>query len=167
MRTANLLFSAAHFLVVLTTLALGGFFLSLPYTESFRYNLTYYLYHRPEFFTLTGSMMMSFGLLLLFGLYRVNRRRFLTIETRPMTTLVDEGIIHNWIQQYWREKYPKKEACIDVVVQKGKVLQIFLPIPENWEGEREELLISLQNDLAKRLFYLLGYHREFYITLYD
>lgn len=167
MRTANLFFSALHFFLVLIILALGGFFLSFPYTESFRYNLTYYLYHYPEFFKLTGSMVMGFGLLLFIGFYRLNKRCFLTIETRPITTLVDEGIIQDWIQNYWKAKYPGKEIGVDIVVQKGVVLQIFLPLPEDCEKEGKEFLASLQSDLADQLFHLLGYRREFYITLYN
>ena len=110
---------------------------------------------------------MGFGLLLFIGFYLLNKRRFLTVKMGPALTRIDEAIVHDYVQDYWREKHASDEGVVDVVVQKGEVLEIIVPAPRDWEGEVEEHLQRLQNDLGDRLSRRLGYYREFYLTLSD
>ena len=167
MRSGNILFSAVHFFVILLILSLGGLLLALPYAETFRFHLTYYIYERPDLFKLIGGVSLGFGVLLLIGFYFLNKRHFLTVKMGPAATQIDEAIVQNYVQDYWKEKHASDEGLVDVVVQKGEVLEIIVPAPKDWEGEVEEHLLRLQNDLGDRLSRRLGYYREFYITLTD
>ena len=167
MRTGNILFSAVHFFVIFIILSLGGFLLVLPYAESFRYHLIHYIYERPDLFKLLGGVIMGSGFLLFLGFYFLNRRRFLTIKMGPASTLIDEKVVQDYVQEYWKEKYPAQEAPLDVIVQKGGILEIIIPKPRDWEGEIGESLLRLQDDLGDRLARCLGYDREFYLTLSD
>jgi len=167
MRLGNILFSAVHFFVTLLVMSLGGLCLALPYAETFRFHLTHYIYEKPELFLIIGGVTLSFGALLFIGFYLLNRRRFLTVKMEPAATLVDETIVQDYVQEYWKERHPAEETPVDVVVQKGEVLEIIVPAPKDWEGEVEEHLLNLQNDLGDRLSRRLGYYREFYLTLSD
>lgn len=165
MKTGNILLSAIHFLVLLIILSLGSILLALPYTKSFLYYLSDSLHHQPHLFKLLGGITLSFGLLLFIPFYLLNKRSFLTLKVGSATTTIDQSIVQNYIQKYWEKKHPTKQPLIDVVIKKGKTLEIILSIPENWEGEVEENLIDLENDLKNCLSSQLGYHQPFYLTL--
>ncbi|WP_420422200.1 hypothetical protein [Simkania sp.] len=167
MRSGNVLFSAVHFFVILLILSLGGLLLALPYAETFRFHLTYYIYERPGLFKLIGGVTLGFGLLLFLGFYFLNKRRFLTVRMGPAMTQIDERVVQDYVQDYFKEKHTSDEGVVDVVVQKGEVLEIIVPAPKDWEGEVEEHLQRLQNDLGDRLSRRLGYYKEFYLTLSD
>ncbi|MCP5490895.1 MAG: hypothetical protein H7A42_07275 [Chlamydiales bacterium] len=167
MRSGNILFSAVHFFVILLILSLGGLLLALPYAETFRFQLAYYIYERPDLFKLIGAITLGFAVLLFLGFYLLNKRRFITVKMGPAMTQIDEKVVQDYVQDYWNEKQPSEEGVVDVVVQKGEILEIIVPIPKNWEGEVEEHLVQLQNDLGDRLSRRLGYYKEFYLTLSD
>jgi hypothetical protein len=167
MRTGNLLFSAAHFFVALFIISLGIFFLALPYADEFRFFATHFIHNKPELLKLIGGLILGTGVILFSALYVLNRHRYLRIKMGPAETLIDEAIIHNYVSEYWREMQPYEDAQIDVMVQKGEVLEIIVTTPKNWEGKVEEHLMRLQDDLGDRLARRLGYYREFYLTLSD
>ena len=167
MRTRNLLFSAAHFFVALFIISLGIFFLALPYADEFRLFATHFIHNKPELLKLIGGLVLTTGVILFSSLYMLNRRRYLRIKMGPAETLIDEAIVHDYVSEYWKEMQPFEDSHIDVMVQKGEVLEIIVNTPKNWEGEVEEHLARLQNDLGDRLARRLGYYREFYLTLSD
>lgn len=167
MRTSNVLFSAAHFFVVFFVICLGCLFCAFPYAQQFRLSFIHFLQQEPETFQWIGGAILAFGGLLLLGFSLLNRRRFLRIQMGPAKTLVDEAIVQDYVQTYWKEKHPDDDVHVDVVVQKGETLEIIVPASKDWEGKVEEHLEAVQNDLGDRLSRRLGYYREFYLTLSD
>jgi hypothetical protein len=164
MRAGNILFSAAHLFVIVSIFSLGALFFALPYAESLRFYLVYYLYEEPQTVLVIGGGCLIFGLLLLIGFYRLNRSQFLTIKMDRFELEIDPLVVRGSVQNFWKNAYPFEKGVVDVVVQKEKKMEILLHMPKGWEDSLEENLFKLQKALGRHLSKELGYGDEFYVT---
>ena len=163
MRTGHLLFSAVHFLVVFFLIAVGVFLIALPHAPHFWLSLTAALTEAPELFTKFGWGILVFGFFLFVGLYFLNRRHFIRFQSEGVKISVDEMVIQKSVHDHIKTFFPDIEMGTDVAIKGKDKLEIIIYLPQI--QEEEEVWQRVENELGTLLHDLLGYRKEFYLTL--
>ena len=165
MRTGHLLFSAVHLFMVLLIFAFGVFFLLLESSDSLRLGLEQLLVNNGRIFVKIGIVFLSVGCLLLIGLYRLNKQPYLTLKISGSKVLIDEAIIRDYLEHYWKEVFPHQEIRSEVVLHLPQKLEIIVELPAMQEEDKEPLLSRMENELSVLLARKLGYEKEFFLTI--
>ena len=79
-------------------------------------------------------------------------------------TLIDESIIREYVDSYWRTLFPKHNCKIDIVIHGANDLELITELPPTTENQ-EQLLTRIQNELGVILARMLGYEKEFTLTI--
>jgi len=160
MRPGQIVFSAAHIFVVFFILALGAFFISLPNAPDFRSAFFDLLSSHPSFFVGLGTSLLVLGGALLIGFYLMNRKRYFQLSLNCSKTLVDEDIIRDYVEKYWKTSF--STSVDNVIVHGKKRLEVIASLPKDADDTSLE---RVQDELGLLLARKLGYDSDFVLTI--
>ncbi len=157
MRTSHLIFSAIQFLVTLTVLLAGAFFILIPYAPTMQSYLgDFFLGEAPPIQKL-GIVIFGFGALCFFVLFRLNRTTYLELHMKGCRAHAEEGLVKGYVDRYLHELFPNDPVDSDVVVLKKNRLEVIANLPTL----REDLLEKIQHDLGLLFYRQFGYSKDF------
>jgi hypothetical protein len=165
MRTGNVLFSAVHFFVVLTVMALGGVCVAVAKIPLVQASLSYFISTHPEVFFPIGIAAFVLSVILLVGLYAMNRKQYLQVVMQSRNTSVDESLIGKYVSKYWQGLFPDYNYTAKVLVHPNQKIEVIAEIPQMEEDEQIELLERVEGELGSLFAKHLGYDREFNLTV--
>lgn len=166
MRLGNLLFSAIHLFVVFFIFILGVMSLLVPFSPGLRFSMTYLLAEQSSIFLWIGSFSVSLGTLFFIGLWRLNKKRYLQIKMQHNQTIIEEAIIKEYVQSYWKEMFPSIEPAFDIVIHPHQKLELITQnFPSLEEEQKESLFERVQSELGVLLARHLGYEKDFFLTI--
>lgn len=162
MNTRNLLFSAVHFLLVVSLFAAGGFFLAIGCTPRLRVEIVTALTDNSELFLLIGAFTLCAAALLLYGFYHLNKVRFFQLKLGPVQDAAAEPeLIAQLARIYFSTLFPTSTIPLEVQVHNGKKIEVIAEIPE----PSEELLAKIEEELGGIFAKHLRYKKEFLLTV--
>lgn len=164
MRFGNLLFSIVHLMISLFVLFFGALLVGLYYAEGLRAFLANLLYDKPLIFFSIGCFLVFFGVIMLIGFYFMNRRKYYQLKMETSKTSIDQSIIKEYVETYWKEVFPNYRGHIEVVIHPKQKLELITEMPAR-AGDDETLLARIQNELGVLLARKLGYEKEFILTI--
>lgn len=161
------LFSAVEFLIVVVVLASGGFLMALPWAPVVRFKLAAFFAEQETFFLLLGSIVVLMGLVLLFGFYWMNRKRFFQVVMKaPEKRIeVEEELVLTSLSIYWKRLFPEEELMTDVLIHRDQKIELIAEIPKLEEETQKVLLEKVEKEIGALLARQLGYEREFFLTV--
>jgi len=165
MRSGNVLFSAVHFFVVLFIIALGVFFIAIPYADHFRFLLSAMLLDNPDVFAKIGWGVLSLGLMLFFGFYLLNRKRYIHLTMQASKLSIEETIVRDYVYDYWKSLFPKNEVVTDIVITGNEQIEIVANLPKVAMENDDALFEKMEKELSAILERRLGYKRDLLLTL--
>ncbi|MBY0528605.1 MAG: hypothetical protein K2P51_00250 [Rhabdochlamydiaceae bacterium] len=165
MRTANVLFSAVQLIFVVTLFLLGGLFLGLAHAPHFRNEIAQFFLSDTTRLMSIGYVILGVAALLFFGFYAMNRSSFFQVEMHSGRFDVDPSVIQNYVQCYWNDIFPDYRLDTQIVIRRGKKIEILAEMPEMADEELTELLTQIENELSCLLEHSLGYRSEFLVTV--
>ncbi len=156
MRNGSLLFSAVQFLVIAALFFGGAAFFVLHYLPHTRLGLSDWIMQPDQKFLLLGYLVIGLGLLLTVSFWVMQRGRYLRLQMDKGNFSVDEALVKELIDQFWREELPEKNLPSEVYFACQKIEVITQGVEKDLEQIEERLgaLLSKQ----------LGYEKEFFVT---
>jgi len=164
MRTGNILFSAAHFFVVVLVIGVGVLFLALPHADYFRMQLINFLEDPHNMCSLIGGIILGIGVLLCGVAYLLNRRQYVSIEMEGASVDIEEGVIRRYAKTYFQEKFPDFESISDVVIRGKSTIEIMTSLPAPQE---DKFFKEVEEELGFILARHLGYQKPFTVTFVE
>lgn len=76
---------------------------------------------------------------------------------------VDETVIKSYIDAFWEKQFPDQKMCSEVTILRNQRIEIFVHMQEL--KDQDQFLRISEKEIGKILFNLLGYDRDFYVTL--
>lgn len=164
MRSGNVLFSAVHLLVVSFILGMGLILYLLPFATEYRVDLADLLLHRPQVFARCGIACFSFGLLLLFGFYRLNSKRYYTIKLRDQKVSSSDKLIKLLVLKFYKRLFPNENTPQDIYLNNKGELELILSLKKK-EKEQEPFFDQVKQQLSPLLKETLGYDKAITINV--
>jgi len=162
MRSGQLFFSAAEFLLIIALFFLGAIFFGLHYLPAARIELSEWILQSSDLFFLIGCAIGGTALLLTLCFWVIHRQKFFRVEMKGDPFFLDEALVKGLVQQFWKEEFPEEKKGIEVYFARKKIEVIAsCPKSEDLEVCLEEVEVRLSDLLQKKL----GYRDEFFLTL--
>ncbi len=87
----------------------------------------------------------------------------LRIHMKKYVIDVDETVIKSYIDAFWEKQFPDQKMCSEVTILRNQRIEIFVHMQEL--KDQDQFLRISEKEIGKILFNLLGYDRDFYVTL--
>lgn len=158
MRVSNLLFSAIHLLVVFFIMCVGAVLVFLPLSPKLLFAVTMSLIDRPDAYGKVGLGVLGSSVVLFFGFYMLNRRRFIQYKMKGFS--IDPKVAEGYVRDYWHGLFPGND--VEVVVRKPRQLEVIAQMPT----VEEELLERIEKELGSIFSSKLGYNDSFILTVH-
>jgi hypothetical protein len=163
MRTEHLLISLVGLLLGFILLFVGVFLFFVPYFESFLQILKQLITHHLAEISYLGSAIFFLGIVLLFLLLWLNRRRYLLIKMG--TVSLQDRLIAYYAKESLQNLFPGQAVDCDVIVKRKKKVEILANLPFVEEENQENTLKEIEKELVAILHKQCQYDREFILNV--
>jgi len=158
MRVSNILFSAIHLLVVFFIACVGLVLVILPFSPKLLFAVTMSLINSPEVYGKVGYGILGSSVVLFFGFYMLNRRRFIQYKMEGFS--IDPKVAEKYVRDYWHGLFPGND--VEVLVRRPGQLEVIAQMPT----VEEELLERIEKELGSIFSSKLGYNDSFILTVH-
>lgn len=107
-------------------------------------------------FTLMGISIAAYAILNI-------SRRYAYIKLGNRSVALDEALIKQYLQDYWKRKFPSAQVPFYMSIRKNSI-QIVADLPPMPEGEQDQFLEKIQNDFSDLFDRRLGYPNEVHLV---
>ncbi len=152
--------SLITFIIALLCILVGVVGLIVPWSLDVREYLTRLLVEDSLVISLFGFTLVVIGVATAAYIIMNSRSRYYYIKTGNGTVLVDEGIVQEYLIQYWKQLMPDANVTSSVHLKDNKI-SIHVDFPSVPLSGQRPLLEKVKTDLRDWLFKILGYHQEF------
>ncbi len=165
MKLRDIVFSFFHFLVVFLFLAVGGILMAIPLSKKVHFVIVQTLLEEPMFFFFLGVSVVSFSVLLFSLLYWLNKKRYFHLELEHCEALVNEGIIKDYVTEYWKQMFPGQKPKLQVVIHPSELIEVITTLPTNLEEMQS--LNKIEKELTTLFSKKFGYKKKLTLTVVD
>jgi len=159
-------FKFRRFLSLSISFILGTFFcligligLILPWSSSLQNSLTNLIVNHTLILSLFGLGGIFIGVsLVIYAIFNTGRR-YAYVRTGGNSIILDENLINQYLQAYWKKKFPSHPILFYLSIRK-KSIQIVADLPFIPETEQDHFLEKVQEDFSDLFGNLLGYPNE-------
>jgi hypothetical protein len=163
-RFSNALLSFVHFFTVIGVGFLGIILILLGKSDAARIEIAEALVAKNATFIWAGGVFLIVSALLGIGLYAMNRMVAFRVHMHPLMHEVDTQLIRKSVAHFWNQTFPTAPAEIDVKIDAKQKIEIFAEI-EKIPEEEEFFLENAEVALGAHLFHLLGYKKDYCVTV--
>jgi len=121
----------------------------------------------PSFLVILSLSSLVLAICLILGMYKVAKKNFFQLSLKCPSVTIEEAIIKDYVDQYWKEIFPSSRIKSLVVLHSKHKLEIIANIPDLPFEERNDLFQRIQNELGVILARKMGYEKEFLLTITD
>ena len=161
---ANFFYYLFSFIVALFFILFGVISIILPWSPKLRTDLIEFILENSIALSLFGFGFLVIGLGFLISLYLSSKRQYYYLKTDDDSVLVDEAVIQQYLDSYWKQLFPEQTVYSRISIKKNKI-KIAAELPNVSEEERKTLLERIQADIKEILKSVLGYNKECLISL--
>lgn len=86
-------------------------------------------------------------------------KKFVYIRTGSRSVQLDEALIEQCLQQYWKKQFPGKQIPFYTTIRK-QTIQIVADLPALPEADQDAILERVKKDFAELFGEMLGYPNE-------
>lgn len=137
----------------------GVFSIILPWSSHLLGSTIRFLTENTLILSLFGLGFALIGLSMVIYTFLNTRHRYAHIKTGSHATLIDENLIEQYLEAYWKERFPHQSIPFYLTIRK-KSLQIVAHLPAVPEDEQHLLLESINHDFSSLFGDLLGYPND-------
>lgn len=155
----NRLFNSLISLVIaIFFLMLGVVSIMLPWSPSARADLIDLILQDSMVLAFFGLGFILIGLSIVIHIALNARHHYYHIKTGPYSIQVDESIIQDYLDSYWRQLFPYAEVPNRFMIKRNKI-HITADLPYVPPSEQKILLKQSSDELAQLLESFLGYRQ--------
>lgn len=150
-------------LVTLFFILLGIICLIFPWSEMMKSAVTEFILHNSLAISLMGFAVLAVGLARLFYISSGIKPTYYHFRTDSKAVWIDETIIQDYVDNYWRNLFPKGAVANKVTLKNNKIfLSADLPyVPSN---EQKDMIQKIQKELSDLFSLILGYKNSFTLS---
>lgn len=156
-------YSLISLFVALFFLLLGSLAIMLPWSPVARTDLVMFILEDSLAIFLFGFVFLAIGIAIVTQIILSARKNYYRLKSSPRAISVDEAVITNYINSYWKDLFPKTYIPSSLNLKKNKI-HITADLPYIPQSEQKELLEKIKTDLDELLASLLGYRDIFYLS---
>ena len=165
MTARQALISSLHLLFVFLLFGTGFFFVSLAYLPDLRVYIADAILFHPDVCTQLGVLLFGLSLLLLLGLYSLNRGKFIRFVMGRHLVEVKEKVVRETIELFLKKRLPKL-SLVDFEIAGNARFELKVAVNKGEDPEKtEELLKRAENDLADLFLDRFGYSKPFNLSI--
>lgn len=156
-------FKFSRFFYLITSFIIGSFFfifgafsIILPWSPYLQTITTQFILENTLILSLFGLGFALIGLSIVIYTLLKTRHRYVQIRTGELSVILDENIIHQYLEAYWQEHFPKSHVPFQLSFKKHS-LQIVADLPFLPLSEQKSFLERVKQDFGDLFGRVLGY----------
>ncbi len=160
---SNLFHNLINLIIALFFMLIGIVGITIPWSINVRTLLTRFIFEDSLAISLFGFAFFFISLAMVTNLLFHFRQRHYTINSSNATTTVDEAVIQEYLNTYWKQLFPKNDIPCQLDLKENKI-HIAVDLPYLPIQEQKPLLERIRKDLIKIFAKALGYSDEFFLS---
>lgn len=153
---------AISFIIGAFFFAVGVFSIILPWSSHLQAATIRFLTENTLILSLFGLGFALIGLSLVIYTFLNTKHRYAYIKTGSHAVIIDENLIEQYLEAYWKERFPHQHIPFYLTIRK-KSLQIVAHLPALPEAEQHLLLEGINHDFSSLFGDLLGYPHDVHL----
>jgi len=113
---------------------------------------------------LFGFGFIAIGIGLLANIIITSRHKYYHYTVKTFTVSVDETLIVQYLNFYWKELFPQEEIPCRVILTNNH-LQVVAHLPGIEKEKQDDIVEQIKEDLRTLLDLTIGYNEEFELSL--
>lgn len=159
----NLFNSLISLVICIFFLFLGIIAVMLPWWTPVRQGLAQFILDNPLALFFFGLAFLIVGGGIAAHIIVNSRRKYYTLHGKNLTVSVDENLIQNYLNVYWKELFPSYDVPSRLTLKPHKI-EIFTEFPYVPEEEHQALLTRIHRDLENMFSSLIEFDGEITLT---
>lgn len=147
---------ASFFLIV------GIFSMFLPWSSFLREGIIQFILEHTLIFFFFGLGFALIGLSLMIYTLIHTRHRYTHIQTGARAITLDENIIHQYLEDYWKTHFPQSHVPFTLSIKK-RSLEIAADLPSLPLADQKNFLEHVKDDFTDLFANTLGYPYEVHL----
>lgn len=139
--------------------AIGLFGIILPWSPILQQASTDLIVNHTLILSLFGLGLALIGLSIVVYAVLSAGRRYASIKIGNRPISLDESLIEQYLQDYWKKNFPHHQIPFYMSIRKRSI-QIVADLPPVPEAEQDQFLEKIQEDFSDLFGRLLGYSNE-------
>lgn len=135
---------------------LGAFAVILPWSPYLQNVTIQFILENTLVLSLFGFGFALIGLSIIIHTLLKTRHRYIQIRTGDLGVILDENIIHQYLETYWQKLFPTTQIPFRLNFKKHS-LQIIVDLPSLPHMEQKSLLEQIKQDFSDLFGRTLGY----------
>lgn len=155
----NFLYSTLSVVIGFFFILLGILAILLPWSPDIRTEIIQFFLENSVAISLFGFVFIIVGVILVLEVYLNMRRKNYYVRQGKKTIIIDEDVMKNYLQSYWKQTYPKQEVSSRLLIKKNRI-KIVAELPFVPKLEQQSLVEHIQEDLQDIFSRILGYSHD-------
>lgn len=156
-------YSLISLFIAIFFLLLGFLAIMLPWSPVAQTDLISLIREDSLAIFLFGFAFLAVGIAIIAYVVIQSRKNYYHLKSGPRSISVDETVISDYVNTYWKDLFPKTYIPSRLFLKKNKI-HITADLPYIPQSEQKELLERIKNELEDRFSSLLGYRDTFYLS---
>lgn len=153
---------AISFIIGTFFFTVGVFSIALPWSSHLQTATLRFLTENTLILSLFGLGFALVGLSIVIYTFLSTRHRYAHIKMGRQAITIDENLIEQYLEAYWKEKLPHYQIPFYLIIHKQS-LQIVASFPSFSEVEQQLLLEGINQDFKGLFENLLGYPHDVHL----
>lgn len=158
------LYSLISFAIAIFFIMLGALSVMVPWSATIRTDLIQFLLENSIAIALFGFGFIIIGFTMVIILILSFKKHHYHIRSGTHSVAVDEALIQQYLQSYWKQNYPDEEIPTRLTLKKNRI-HIFADLPYAPPPEQKACIQQIQQDLRDIFSRILGYTNEFVLSI--
>lgn len=159
-----LFYSLISFVVAVFFLMIGIIGVMLPWSSTVRTDLIQFILEDSVVISLFGVCALSIGLAIVINVILGSRRRYYHVKSGSKSVVVDETLIQQYLNSYWRELFPNCDVPNRFSLKSNKIY-VAADLPHLPTRDQKVILERIKKDLHDIFNRILGYQNEFHLSV--
>jgi hypothetical protein len=156
-------YSIISFSVALFFIVLGVMGIIISWSIEVRNDLIQFIQRDSLLLPLFGLAFMFIGIAIAAYILINAKRKYYHIRSGNNAIKVDETIIQQYLDAYWKELFPGNDIPSRLTLKNNKIY-ITADFPNFPLAQQQLILERVKHDLRNTFAEMLGYHDEFYLS---
>lgn len=135
---------------------IGAFSIVLPWSTYLQNIVAQFILENTLILSLFGFGFTLIGISIVIYTILKTRHRYVQIRTGRMSLVLDENVIHQYLEAYWQKHFPKSHIPFSLSLKKNGI-QIVADLPSLPLSEQKIFLERIKQDFSDLFGSILGY----------
>jgi hypothetical protein len=160
----NILYSLISLVVALFFILLGVIAALLPWSVAVRSDLISLILEGSMTLFFFGCGFILIGCAIVLNIFISGRRSYYELKGGESGVLIDENILQDYVQNYWKQIFPKSEVPTKLSVKRNR-MHITADLPYVPKSQRDVVLEQIKHDLEEIFSKYVGYNNSFSLSI--